>query len=183
MWTTCCGCMLWVTVTYVVENMFTNVAHNIHNMYPTTCPLFSTLYVHTLHSGYIVGACCGQHLPMLWMTCSRMLSTTYTCSPQHMICCGSHVPFFKNFQHVPHNIHPQYIKLSTTYTHNICPLICCGCMLWRTTSICCGAHMLWSATTSTDVVGTACAMGIHCCLCLKAPVAEIARVIKFRLRG
>ena len=96
----CCGCMLWTTLTYVVDDMFANVVHNIY--------MFSTTY------------------DMLWSTCAV-------------------------FHYVPHNIHPQHIQLSTTYTHNICSLICCGYMLWRTTSICCGVHMLWSATTFTDV--------------------------------
>ena len=91
--------MLWTTCTYVVENMFMNVVHNIY--------MFSTTY------------------DMLWST-------------------------FAVFHCVPHNIHPQHIMFSTTYTHNICSFICCGYMLWRTTPICCGVHMLWSATTFTD---------------------------------
>ena len=96
----CCGCMLWTTLSYVVDYMFANVVHNIY--------MFSTTY------------------DMLWST-------------------------FAVFHYVPHNIHPQYIESSTTYTHNICPWICCGCMLWITTSICCGVHMLWSVTTFNDV--------------------------------
>ena len=91
--------MLWTTRTYVVENMFINVVHNIY--------MFSTTY------------------DMLWST-------------------------FAVFHYVPHNIHPQYIMFSTTYTHNICSFICCGYMLWTTTPICCGVHMLWSATSFTD---------------------------------
>ena len=95
----CCGCMMWTTLSYVVDDMFADVVHNIY--------MFSTTY------------------DMLWSTCVV-------------------------FHYVPHNIHPQYIKLSTTYTHNICPLICCGCMLWITITICCGVHMLWSTRTFTD---------------------------------
>ena len=107
----CCGCMLWTTLSYVVDYMFANVVHNIY--------MFSTTY------------------DMLWST-------------------------FAVFHYVPHNIHPQYIESSTTYTHNICPWICCGCMLWITTSICCGVHMLWSATTFTDVRSTSVKLSAFC---------------------
>ena len=95
------GNMLWTTRTYVVDDMFNNVVHNIY--------MFSTTY------------------DMLWST-------------------------FTVFHYVPHNIHPHHKQLSTTYIHNMCSVTCCGCMLWRTTSTCCGAHMLWSATTFTDDV-------------------------------
>jgi len=98
----CCGCMLWVPITYVVEHMSTNV---VHNMYPTTYALVVHIISSTLYWGYVVGVYCGLHLPMLWMTCSRMLSTIYSCSPQYMICCGEHLSFFT--------------MLPTTYTHNI----------------------------------------------------------------
>ena len=136
----CCGQqlpMLWRTFSQCCPQ---HVPHNT----------FLVLHImsYTLYCAYVVGVCCGQHYHMLWMTCSRMLSTTYTCSPQHMICCGAHLPFFTMFP--------------TTYTHNIysrpqhtptiCPWICCGCMLWITTSICCGVHMLWSITTFNDVL-------------------------------
>ena len=56
------------------------------------------------------------------------------------------------FHCVPHNMHPQHVTSSTTPTHNTCSLTCCGCMLWRTQGACCGEHVLWSASSFTDVV-------------------------------
>ena len=97
----CCGCMLWTTPTYVVDDMFANVVHNIY--------MFSTIY------------------DMLWSTLTV-------------------------FHDVPHNMHPQHMQLSTTCIHNVWYVTCCGCMLWRTTSTCCGSHVLWSATGFTDVL-------------------------------
>ena len=58
---------------------------------------------------------------------------------------------FTVFTNVPHNISPQYIKYPTTYTHNIWSLV--DILLWRTTRICCGEHMLWSTSIFTDEVG------------------------------
>ena len=128
MWTTCCGCVLWVTVTYVVENMFTNVDHNIHNMYPTTYPLFSTLYVITcahftfwlycglyvvdntyLCCGWHVRECCPQHIRVLhniWYVVENMCRFS-TCSPQHT----------PTIYKVVHNIHPQYMFLDMLWVY------------------------------------------------------------------
>ena len=150
LWSTCCGRMLWVTLTYVVENMFTNV---VHNMYPTTYPSLSTLYrplyIVVMLWVYIVDytyLCCGWHVRECCPQHVHVLHNIW-----HVVGCGVHWPFFTMFPTTyTHNIHPQHVQLSTTYTHNICSVIYCGCMLWRTTSTCCGAHMLWSATTFND---------------------------------
>ena len=118
----CCGL-------HVVVNSYPCCGEHAHQCCPQHVPHNTSLVLHTmshtLHCGYVVGACCGQHLPMLWMTCSRMLSTTHalTCSPQHMMCCGAQVPFFKNFQHTPtmykavHNIHPQHMFLDMLWVY------------------------------------------------------------------
>ena len=147
LWVICCGFMLWVTLTYVVENIFINV---VHNMYPHNISLVLHIISYTTCCGYVVG-------DMLWTP------TTYLCCGEHVHqCCPQHVYVLHNiwyvvkhicrFHYVPHNIHPQHIMFSTTYTHNICWNICCGCMLWITISICCVVHILWSAMTFVNTV-------------------------------
>ena len=87
------------------------------------------LWVYVVDNSHL---CCGAQI--------------HTCCPQYIDVLHSIwyvVEHICRFCFVAHNIHPQYINSSTTYTHSICPSISCGCMLWTTTGICCGEHMLW----------------------------------------
>ena len=153
-WDTCCGCMLWVTVTYVVENMFTNV---VHNMCPTTYAQLSTLcrslysevmlWVHVVDNSHL---CCGAQIQRC---CRCVVHNMYltTCFPQHvthtivlvihnmypqhralhvMLCMTVVYVVEHRSTHVVHNIQMLF---STTCTHNIGDYIYCGRR----------QHMLW----------------------------------------
>ena len=117
------GCMLWVTVTYVVDHMLPTVysccpQHVSHNIY---------LVVHNIWSLYMLwGVCCGY-------SCLCCGIHVHECCPQYIVVVHNTWYVVENiarFSFVTHNIHPQHIIV----VHHIHPphmyLICCGCMLW-----------------------------------------------------
>ena len=59
--------------------------------------------------------CCGSHLPVLWTTCSRMLSTT--CTPQHIPGCPQYTIHFMLWVYVVGNTH----LCCGAHVHECCP--------------------------------------------------------------
>ena len=136
--------MLWVTLTYVVENMFINV---VHNMYPTTHALVVHIISSTLYCGYVVGVYCGLHFYVVEHMSTNVVHNMYHVADD-MFVNVVHNIYTGDPQHVPHNI--GYYMCCGKHTHilwmyDVENIV----MLWRTFTMCCGAHvvddtyMLW----------------------------------------